>query len=350
MGKTVLEDKRRSAASILIVDDHRLNIDLLEGILSTNGYTIDSAMRGEEALEKIIANPPDLILLDVMMPKMDGYEVCRNLRSNKTIPYIPIIFITASELEQKSVIEGLDAGGDDYVRKPFDADELIARVSSCLRVKRVYEELAQIKKELSRYVSLSTLRMVENKIKGQKGSMNYDAYVTVLFSDIRGFTQIAEGWESKEVFDQLNATIGKQLRVIEKYEGIIDKLSGDEVMAVFEGPGMGEKALRCALEIVHELSESERHKELELPYVGIGINTGPIYLGSLGTDLFRDYTIIGNTVNIAARLCAFADRFQVLITKTTLESIQQEEFRFKSIGEKMLKGLSKPMEVFQVIS
>lgn len=225
----------------------------------------------------------------------------------------------------------------------------MARIISCLRVKALYEELAQTKKELSRYVSLSTLRMVENKITGHEDLLNYDAYVTVLFSDIRGFTQISEGMDPNELFNKLNANIGKQLGVIEKYQGIIDKLSGDGVMAVFEGPEMGENALECASEIVHELSESERNGELELSYVGIGINTGPIYLGSLGNESFRDYTVIGNTVNIAARLCGLADKFQVLFTKTTLESVRQREFRFKPIGEKMLKGLSKPMEVFQAI-
>lgn len=334
---------------ILVVDDTPMNIDLMEGILTPAGYTVDSAKNGEEALGKVVNDTPDLILLDVMMPEMNGYEVCRRIRKNKSLPYIPIIYITASELEQKNITEGLDAGGDDYIRKPFDVAELLARIISCLRVKALYEELAQTKKELSRYVSLSTLRMVENKITGHEDPLHYDAYVTVLFSDIRGFTQLSEGMDPNELFNKLNANIGKQLGVIEKYQGIIDKLSGDEVMAVFEGPKMGENALKCALEIVHELSESERNGELELSDVGIGINTGPIYLGSLGNESFRDYTVIGNTVNIAARLCGLADKFQVLFTKTTLESVRQGEFRFKPIGEKILKGLSKPMEVFQAI-
>lgn len=333
---------------ILVVDDTPINIALLEGILTPAGYTVDAAESGEEALDKVVNDTPDLILLDVMMPKMNGYEVCRRIRENKALPYIPIIYITASELEQKNIIEGLDAGGDDYIRKPFDIAELLARIISCMRVKALYEELAKTKAELSRYVSLSTLRMVESKITGHEEPLNYDAYVTVLFSDIRGFTQISEGMDPEELFNKLNANIGKQLRVIEKYQGIIDKLSGDEVMAVFEGPEMGDNALGCALEIVHELSESERNGELELSYVGIGINTGPIYLGSLGNESFRDYTVIGNTVNIAARLCGLADKFQVLLTKTSLESVRQGEFHFQSIGEKMLKGLSKPMEVFQV--
>lgn len=345
---TTMINRKPPSEKILVVDDISMNIELLEGVLSPKGYVVDSAESGAEAIEKIAKDIPDLILLDVMMPKMNGYEVCRRIRTDETLPYIPIIYITASELEQKHIIEGLDAGGDDYIRKPFDSAELLARIISCLRVKTLYKELAKTKAELSRYVSLTTLKMVENKVSGQEVPLDYDAYVTVLFSDIRGFTEISEGIDPADVFNKLNANLEKQLRVISKYQGIIDKLSGDEVMAVFEGPKMVENAIRCALEIVYELSEADNKGKLELPYVGVGINTGPIYLGSLGNESFRDYTVIGNTVNIAARLCGLADKSQVLLTKTSQESVRQKEFHFQSIGEKMLKGLRKPMEIFQV--
>jgi len=341
---------KQMAARILVVDDFALNIELLKGILTPAGYAVDSAERGEQALDIAFNDPPDLILLDVMMPGMNGYEVCRRIRKNTGLPYIPIIYITASELEQKHVIEGLNAGGDDYIRKPFEIAELLARISSCLRVKSIYDELSKTKAELSRYVSLSTRRMVEKKIQlDQAEPMDRDAYVTILFSDIRGFTQISEGMAPADVFAKLNTNIGKQLRIIEKYKGIIEKLNGDEVMAVFDGPDMGGDALGCALEIIRELSKSELSGESDVFNVGIGINTGNIYLGSLGNEFFRDYTVIGNTVNIAARLCGLADKFQVLFTETTRKSINQEQFFFQGIGKKMLKGLSKPIEVFKMI-
>lgn len=243
---------KRFSGTILAVDDTPSNVELLEAWLTPEGYRVKTATSGAEALEKIKAEHPDLVLLDVMMPGMDGLAVCRKIREDKKLPYIPVIFITASELELKDVVKGLDSGGDDYIRKPFEPTELFSRIQSTLRIKRLYDDLAKTKAELSRYVSLSTLKMVENKIKGHEEPMNYDAYVTVLFSDIRGFTQISEGMDSKDLFDQLNTTIGKQLKVIEKYEGIIDKLSGDEVMAVFEGPRMGENAIGCALELAYE--------------------------------------------------------------------------------------------------
>ncbi|MBU8849560.1 MAG: response regulator [Desulfobacterales bacterium] len=333
---------------ILVVDDRPMNIELLEAILTSAGYTVESAESGEEALDKVFNTPYDLILLDVMMPEMNGYEVCRRIKKNKSLPYFPIIYITASELEQENIIEGLDAGGDDYICKPFEMAELLGRIKSCLRIKSLYDELATAKTELSRYVSLPTLKMVENKIHHQEEPENRDAYVTILFSDIREFTKISEGMTPANVFAKLNINIGTQLEIIEKYRGIIEKLNGDEVMAVFEGPDMADNALGCALEIIHTLSESECDGEPEFPYVGIGINTGHIYLGNIGNESFKDYTVIGNTINIAARLCGLADKFEVLLTQTTLASVNQEQFHFQSIGKKMLKGLSKPMEVFKV--
>ncbi|WP_457553184.1 response regulator [Desulfobacula sp.] len=335
------------AAKILVVDDLPMNIELCKDILTPEGYLVDSAGNGEEALDKILNEPPDLILLDVMMPKMNGYEVCRRIKQNKSLPYIPIIYITASELEQKHVIEGFDTGGDDYIRKPFNVAEFLGRIISCLRVKALYDELTKTKAELSRYVSLSTLKMVEKMQSSQAKTLDRDAYVTILFSDIRGFAQISEGMAPADVFDKLNVNLGKQLRVIKKYQGIIEKLNGDEVMAVFDGPDMCDNALGCAIEIIQELSKSDNKEESDLFNVGIGINTGHIYLGSLGNEFFRDYTVIGNAVNIAARLCGLADKFQVLFTQTTLTSICQEKFSFQSIGKKMLKGLSKPIEVFK---
>jgi adenylate cyclase len=334
---------------ILVVDDLPMNIELVKGILIPEGYIVTSSENGEDALDKIFNDPPDLILLDVMMPGMNGYEVCRRIKQNKFLPYIPIIYITASEIEQKYLIKGLDAGGDDYIRKPFEIKEFLQRVISCLRVKALYDELAKTKAELSRYVSLSTRRMLDKKIQNDSAeSLDQDACVTILFSDIRGFTQISEGMTPVDVFAKLNINIGVQLKVIEKYKGIIEKLNGDEVMAIFDGPDMGDNALRCALEIIKELSISGRNEKSEVFNVGIGIDTGHIYMGSLGNELFKDYTVIGNTVNIAARLCGLADKLQVLFTETTLSSIHQDRFHFQSIGKKMLKGLSKPIEVFKV--
>ncbi len=334
---------------VLVIDDTPMNIEMIDSLLTPHGYKVEGAQSGTDAFNKLNEKIPDLILLDVMMPRMNGYEVCRRLREKKELSYIPIIFITASELDQKDVIEGLECGGNDYIRRPFDAAELLSRINANIRLKKVYDELARAKAELSRYVSLSTVRMVEEMASGRKGPAHRTADVTVLFSDIRDFSQVSENMPPEDIFRKLNMNLKMQMKVIEKYGGIIDKLSGDAVMAVFEGPKMADNALYCARDIVNELAAAENRHELEWAYVGIGINTGPIYLGSLGSESFRDYTVIGNTVNIAARLCDMADKFQVLFTEMTLQSIDPGPFRFREIGEQVLKGFHSPIKVFQII-
>lgn len=336
-------------ANILVVDDMPVNIELLKALLEPRGYHVNGAVSGADALKIIDKSVPDLILLDVMMPEMNGFETCRRIREKKELPYIPIIFITASELDQQNAVEGLDSGGDDYIRKPFQTFELISRIKTNLRVKSTHDQLSKIKSELSRYVSLSTVRMVENMVADDKGPRNRMANVTVMFSDIRGFTRLAADADPESVFEKLNDSIKKQIHVIEDYHGIIDKLTGDEVMAIFEGPQMADNAIECALQIVKALA-GEKCLDHCWSSVGIGINTGPVFIGSLGTESFRDYTVIGNTVNIAARLCGLAYEFQVLCTKVTIDSIQGNWFQVESMGEKMLKGLSRPIEIFQAIS
>jgi class 3 adenylate cyclase len=334
--------------TLLVVDDTPMNIDLLESILVPAGYILEKAESGEEALEKVQSKIPDLVILDVMMPGMNGYEVCRRIRENKTLPYIPIIFVTASELEQKDIIFGLDQGGDDYICKPFNMEELLSRIKACLRTKALNDELAKTKAELTRYVSTSTVNLVERMSSGEAPIENRIAELTVLFSDMRGFTNLSQDVVPEKVFEMLNLNLGKQIEAIEKFNGIIDKLTGDEVMAVFEGTDKAENALRCAAAIVEALSAINPKQRGEWTSVGIGINTGPVFWGNLGNVSFKDFTVIGNTVNIAARLCGLADKFQILFTETTLSLIQEEQFEFKSIGKKMLKGLSKPIEVFQI--
>jgi len=333
---------------ILAVDDEPKNIKLIEAILIPEGYAVETATSGQEALDKVRAIKPDLILLDIMMPGMDGYQVCKNIRSDASIPYIPIIFFTAMRTDQKDMIHGLDIGGDDYVLKPFDTFELLSRIRAALRIKGLYDELALTKTELSRYVSLSTLKMVEKTTLGKNIPSGETTYVTVLFSDVRGFTNIAEDMDPAEVFEMLNLCLSKQIRVVEGHQGIIDKLTGDEIMAIFEGQDMARNALQCAVSIVNTLCSSDRCLTADWVGVGIGINTGPVYVGSIGSETFKDYTVVGNTVNIAARLCGFAKKFQILFTESTRDLIDAKEFGYTSVGNLSLKGVNALTEVFEL--
>ncbi len=243
----------------------------------------------------------------------------------------------------------MDQGGDDYIRKPFSVDELLSRIKACLRTKALHDELARTKGELARFVSTSTVKQVERLALEEAPIDRRTANVTVLFSDMRGFTSLSQDMAPEKVFEMLNLNLGKQIEIIEEFNGIIDKISGDEVMAVFEGENKADNALQCAVAIMEEMSAIYLEGGRKWRSVGIGINTGPVFWGDLGNFSFKDFTIIGNTVNIAARLCGLADKFQVLFTETTLNLIQEEKYNFQPIGEKILRGLSKPIELFQLI-
>jgi adenylate cyclase len=342
---TTITKKRKT---ILAVDDVPANTRLLKAKLLPEGYVVETANSGQELLEKIRSTMPDLILLDVAMPGMDGYEVCRRIRSDASIPYIPLIFITASQIKQKDVIYGLDIGGDDYIRKPFDTLELFSRVRAALRVKGLYDELARAKAELARYVSLSTLKMVEKGTSQEGIQVGQTRSVTVLFSDIRGFTRIAEEMRPEEVFETLNVCLSKQIEVVEAHHGIVDKLTGDQIMAVFEGPDMVRNALQSGMAIVDSLCSLEFRRGDDWIEVGIGVNTGPVYIGSVGSQTMKDYTAVGTTVNIAARLCDLAGKSQILFSEPTRHFIQGKELSYESIGKTSLRGLTSPIEAFQL--
>jgi len=216
-------------------------------------------------------------------------------------------------------------------------------------VKDLYDKLILTKAELSRYVSLSTVQMVEKTTSGEATQAGQTADVTVLFSDIRGFTNIAENMNPQNVFEMLNLSLSRQINVIEDHHGIIDKLTGDEIMAVFEGPDMARNALQCGIDIVKALCRSEPNQAGDWAGVGIGINTGPVYIGSIGSETMKDYTVVGNTVNIAARLCGFAKKFQILFTESTTELIEGYGFHSRSLGKIPVKGVTSPGEAFELI-
>lgn len=334
--------------TILAVDDEPVNLELLESILVPLGYNVVQAQDGAMAMGMVRSLLPDIILLDVMMPKMDGFEVCRRIRDIPDLPHIPIIFITAMHTKAADVVHGFDIGGDDYVNKPFDPAELVARVQGALRLKGLYDRLIRTKNELARYVSLSTMEMVEKRSSGMQLAAGETRDVAVLFSDIRGFTEISEKMNPEKVFEMLNVILSRQIRVIEAHGGILDKLSGDEVMAVFDGPGMVDRALACGRGIIDELCGESDRVLASWAGVGIGINTGPVYLGSIGSETYRDYTVVGTTVNIAARLCGFAKRFQVLFSGSVLRAMADKEIQGRAVGKFKPKGLSTPMEVYEL--
>src|SRR5690349_8153655 len=360
---------------ILIVDDNETNRDILVTRLATHGYELLQAADGEEALITAKEQLPDLILLDVMMPKLDGVEVCRRLKGDASLPFMPIILVTA-KTDIKDVVAGLEAGADEYLTKPIEQMALLARVKSVLRLKdlhdkvraqaddlaawnqtleqRVAEQLKEIESigRLKRFLSPQVAELILSSGNEQVLESHRRA-ISVVFCDLRGFTAFAETAEPEEVMSVLrdyHATLGA---LIHKYEGTVERFAGDGVMILFNDPlpcpDPNERAVRMSVEMrdqVTELAKKWRKAGHELGF-GMGIAYGYATLGRIGFEGRFDYSAIGTVVNLAARLCADAKDGQILIDSKVQSAIEASTST-EPAGELSLKGFQRPVRAFNI--
>jgi adenylate cyclase len=365
----------RKPALILIADDNEANRDILARRLEPHGYDLVMAADGEEALACARDKLPDLILLDIMMPKMDGLEVCRQLKADKSLPFIPIILVTA-RADTKDIVAGLDIGADEYLTKPVDQAALVARVRSILRIKQLHDTVHAQTKELAQWNQTLEQRVADQlveigrmdrltrflspqiaKLVLSSGSESvlesHRREITVVFCDLRGFTAFSEAAEPEEVIQVLreyHATLGK---LIHKYEATLERFAGDAIMVWFNDPlpcpDPSERAVRMAVEMranVAELASKWRKQGHELGF-GLGIAQGYATLGRIGFEGRFDYAAIGTVVNLAARLCSEAVDGQILIDRKVHAAVEALA-TIEPAGEFLLKGLHRPVAAFNV--
>jgi adenylate cyclase len=355
-------------ARILVVDDTAVNLKLLADLLGAKGYAVLTAASGAEALGKIAAQPPDLVLLDVMMPGMSGYEVCRKLREDPATAMLPVVMVTALDPAQERV-KGIDAGADDFLTKPIHQAELLARVRSLLRVKSLWDQLAELNRTLEGRVAeqvaqlerLGRLKrffspqLAEAIVSGGADDplRSHRREITVVFLDLRGFTAFAETAEPEEVMGVLREYHAAMGRLIVEHEGTLERFTGDGMMIFFNDPmpvpDPAERAVRMALamrERVEELARGWRKLGYELD-VGVGIAQGYATLGAIGFEGRWDYGAIGSVTNLAARLCGEAGPGQILISRR-LHGALEELIAVEPVGELTLKGFSRPVTAFNV--
>lgn len=352
---------------ILVVDDNETNRDILVTRLNVHGYELLEAADGEEALAAARKHRPDLILLDIMMPKIDGIEVTRQLKADPDMPFTPIILVT-SKADNKDVVAGLEAGADEYLTKPVDHLSLVARVKSVLRVKelhdtvtewnrtleqRVAEQVGEIERigRLKRFLAPQVAEVVSSG--DEKILASHRREISVVFCDLRGFTAFAENAEPEEVMGVLaeyHCCLGE---LIHRHEGTLDKFSGDGVMIVFNDPlpcpEPPVRAVRLALEMrdgVANLSAKWRKFGHELGF-GVGIAHGYATIGQIGFEGRMDYSAIGSVVNLAARLCGEAQPGQILVDRKVLAAVDGIA-DVRPAGEFMLKGFTRPVPAFEV--
>jgi class 3 adenylate cyclase len=353
---------------ILIVDDEPFNLDLLEQELADQGYTIERANDGAEALEKLPSFLPDVILLDYMMPKMNGLEVLKYLRADERHKGLPVILLTA-KATQEDKIRGLDAGADDYVIKPFDSFELLARVRAMIRIKQMHDALEdwnqtlaeKVKQQVEELQRMNRLkRYLSPQIAETIMSENEDVFkshrreITVVFLDLRGFTAFSDSAEPEEVMEVLRGYHAQMGKLVFDYGGTLERFAGDGIMIFFNDPipcaDHTEKAVRMALDMQRKVEELRKDwlkggYDLDL---GIGLAAGYATLGNIGFEGRMDYGAIGNVTNLAARLCAEAKPRQVLTNQKTLSKIEHL-VEIEPLEELQLKGVSRPVAAFNIV-
>jgi adenylate cyclase len=373
----------RTPPRILIADDNPVNLDILRTRLAVHGYELLTATDGEAALRIARETQPDLVLLDVMMPKLDGLEVCRLLKADLSLPFMPVIMITA-KADSKDVIAGLEAGGDEYLTKPVDQAALVARIKSMLRIKalqdtvqeqaarlqsqaeqlsdwnrtleqRVADQLDELERvgRLKRFLSPQVAESIVST-KAEKILESHRREITVVFCDLRGFTAFAETAEPEEVMGILNAFHAAMGELIFRFEGTLERFAGDGLMVFFNDPlpctDAAVQAVRMAVamrERATELSRVWRRRGHELGF-GVGIALGYATLGKIGFEGRFDYGAIGTVTNLASRLCDDAHPGQILVSQRVYAMVE-DLVDAEPMGDLSLKGLLKPVLAFNIL-
>ncbi|HWE60856.1 MAG TPA: adenylate/guanylate cyclase domain-containing protein [Chloroflexota bacterium] len=332
-------------ARILIVDDEPVNTRLLRLNLRSEGYQVLTASSGPEALQLTDADDVDLLILDVMMPGMSGYDVCRVLRAADATRFLPIILVTAlKDVEDR--VRGLEAGADDFISKPCDEVELKARVRSLLRIKALHEQLEQrnnlLLDALQRAVSPGVAAQILADPDRYLHPGGVRRAVTILFGDVRGYTSMAEELPPHEAMSILNTYLARIIEIVYRHGGTVNQLLGDGVMALFGAPIEHDDHPRRAAAAALEMQQAVGSLELEqFPQVrlrmGVGINSGDVVVGHIGSELRMDYTAVGDAVNLAARFEQNAGPGQILVTQATYEQIA-DHFEVQPVGTLRVHG------------
>jgi adenylate cyclase len=359
---------------ILVVDDNETNRDILVTRLEAHGYQTLQAADGEEALRGVTQHHPDVVLLDVMMPNLDGLEACRRLKSDRAVAFTPVILVTAKAATQ-DIVAGLDAGADEYLIKPIDQAALVARVRSALRIKslheqvqaqaanlanwnqtlaqRVEEQVAEIERigRLKRFLAPQVAQLVSSG--DERVLESHRREVTIVFCDLRDFTPFSETAEPEEVITVLreyHKTLGA---LIDKFEGTIERFAGDGLLVLFNDPlpcvDPSARAVRMAVEMrdqVAKLAAGWRSQGHELGF-GIGIAHGYATLGCVGFEGRFQYSATGTVPNLASRLCDQARNGQILVDAKVHAQVKGLA-EMEPVGELSLKGFHRPVKVFNV--
>ncbi|HLZ23703.1 MAG TPA: response regulator [Ktedonobacterales bacterium] len=362
-------------ATVLVVDDAPANCEMLEAILAPRGYTVIWATSGEEALDKVTSHRPDLVLLDVVMPRLDGYQVCRRLRTDPASSFLPVVMITASEHQER--VRALEAGADDFIQKPIDQAELLARVKSLLRIKsyhdtvqaqadelaawnralelRVQDQVAELERlgRLRRFLAPQLAELIISA-EGESLLESHRREITVLCCELDGFTAFEETTEPEAVMHVLREYYAAVGKLSFAFEGTLGHFAGGGLTVFFNDPlpcpNPACEAVRLAIAIGEQMREvltGWRKLGHELG-IRMGIDLGYATLGTIGFAQRSDYGAVGTVVDLAARLCDEASDGQILVSQR-VHAAAEHLVDSTSLGMLALQGFRKPVGAFAIV-
>jgi CheY-like chemotaxis protein len=332
---------------ILIVDDLPANVRLLRAVLEPRGHAVAVASSGEEALSRLAAGDIDLILLDVVMPGIDGYEVCRRVRADAATAYLGVVMITASGEQEKR--RAIEAGADDFVTKPFDHAELLARVRSLLRIKRYHDEIEAFNRGLRSFLPPQVAELV----KGDPSVLeSHRREIAVLACSLHGFPAFAEAAEPEELMAVLGAYHAALGALVDEASGTLARLTGDGLLVVFNDPlpcdDPASVAVRLALSMrdrVWELAEGWSRLGFELS-LACGVALGHATIGRIGFSRRWEYAPVGRAPMLAERLCEAATGGQILVSQRVEAAVPAVS---QDVGELALRGFARGVRAFDVV-
>jgi two-component system sensor histidine kinase ChiS len=372
-----MTESNDATEAILLVDDNPTNLQLLFETLDGRGYKLLIAKDGNAALSITRKACPNLILLDIMMPEIDGYEVCRQLKADPATAEIPVIFLSALT-DTKDKVQGLDLGAVDYVTKPFQPDEVIARVNTHLTVYRLKKALDEKNIELQEANEFLEERVKERTAELVELNTAYERFVprkflsllkkesilevklgdqtaqqmTVLFSDIRGWTTLSEEMTAQESFNFINAFLNRVSPVISAHQGFIDNFQGDGMMALFpESADDGVQAAIAMHAAVSEYNEERKTKGYQPIGIGVGLHIGALMLGIIGHEERMQGTVVADAVNLASRLEGLTRVYgsSISISEPTLAQLKDpDQYKHRFVDKVQVKGKKDPVSVHEV--
>lgn len=345
-----------SSLHVLVVDDDWMNREIIEAYLQTHNYRVTTTGTGKEALNALQDGIPDLIMLDVMLPDMSGFEVCRQVKQQDVTKFVPVVMVTALESDEDR-LKAIEAGADDFVTKPFNSILMLTRVKSLLRMKRLSDELQQrtelLQKVLNRYVDRDIADIILIDPDRYLTLGGETRRVSVFFGDLSGFTSFSETHSAQDAVRVLNMVFSELTTLIFEHHGTFDKYIGDEIMAFFGAPvATGDDTLN-AVSMAWHMQQAFRKlrdqagKDLAELSLAMGVHTGDAVVGNVGSEQTMNYTVIGDVVNTAKRLQEIATGEQILISEATYLEVTDRVFAEK-LAPVRLAGKREPLTIYQL--